>query len=111
MTVVLEVAEQAGLALDLADDGHPDADFPDHTFEDDDPAFEAALAYAGMTALCDNRKCGADAVRKVRAEGLPVVKRICADDDCVFWVRAWFDVMHPRAGGHGLNYEPIGVSA
>jgi hypothetical protein len=29
----------------LADDGHPDADFPEHSFYDDDPAFEAALAH------------------------------------------------------------------
>lgn len=45
VTVVLAVAEKAGLVLELADDGHPDADFPDHTFYDDDPAFEAALAH------------------------------------------------------------------
>jgi hypothetical protein len=45
VTVVLEVAEQAGLTLELADDGHPDADFPEHTFYDDDPAFDAALAH------------------------------------------------------------------
>lgn len=45
VTVVLEVAEQAGLTLQLDDDGHPDADFPEHTFEDDDPEFEAALAH------------------------------------------------------------------
>ncbi len=45
VTVVLEVAEQAGLTLELDDDGHPDVDFPRHTFEDDNPAFEAALAH------------------------------------------------------------------
>jgi hypothetical protein len=30
---------------DIDEDGHPDADFPEHTFYDDDPAFEAALAH------------------------------------------------------------------
>jgi hypothetical protein len=45
VTVVLAVAEKAGLTLELPDDEHPDADFPEHTFEDDDPAFEQALAH------------------------------------------------------------------
>jgi hypothetical protein len=45
VTVVLAVGEKAGLTLKLDDDGHPDADFPAHTFEDDDLAFEAALAH------------------------------------------------------------------
>lgn len=45
VTVVLAVAEKAGLTLELADDGRPDLDFPDHSFEDDDPAFEQALAH------------------------------------------------------------------
>lgn len=50
VTVVLEVASQAGLALELADDDHPDADFPEHSFEDDDVAFELALhRYADAT--------------------------------------------------------------
>lgn len=42
-SVVLAVAEKAGLTLELDDDGHLDVDFPSHTFEDDDPAFELAL--------------------------------------------------------------------
>lgn len=50
MTVVLEVAEQAGLTLELADDGHPDADFPDHAFEDDDVPFELALRHYAEAA-------------------------------------------------------------
>lgn len=45
VTVAIAVGEQAGLTLNLADDGHPDVDFPDHACEDDDPAFEAALAH------------------------------------------------------------------
>lgn len=45
VSVVLEVAAQAGLTVEVADDGHPDADFPEHSFEDDDPAFEQALAH------------------------------------------------------------------
>lgn len=45
VTVVLQVAEHAGLTLEVTYDGHPDADFPDHTFYDDDPAFEQALAH------------------------------------------------------------------
>lgn len=49
LEVVLAVAEKAGLTLELADDGHPDVDFPEHGFEDDDPAFEQALAhYRGL---------------------------------------------------------------
>ena len=43
-SVVMAVAEKAGLSLELTDDGHPDLDFPTHTFYDEDPAFEAALA-------------------------------------------------------------------
>jgi hypothetical protein len=42
-SVVMAVAEKAGLTLELPDDGHPDADFPEHTCEEDTPAFEAAL--------------------------------------------------------------------
>lgn len=50
-TVVLEVAEQAGLTLEVADDGHPDADFPEHSFEDDDVPFEQALRHYGQVPL------------------------------------------------------------
>lgn len=44
VTVVLAVAEKAGLTLELDDDGHPDVDFREHSFEDDDVEFELALA-------------------------------------------------------------------
>jgi len=44
-TVVLAVAEKAGLTLELADDGHPDLDFPDHHFEESDVALELALRH------------------------------------------------------------------
>lgn len=44
VTVVLAVAEKAGLTLELTDDGHPDLDF-DHSFEDDDVPFELALQH------------------------------------------------------------------
>lgn len=51
VSVVLAVAEWAGVTLDLPDDGHPDVDFPDHSFEDDNVAFEMALRhYAGPEA-------------------------------------------------------------
>lgn len=52
-SVVLSVAEKAGLTLELDDDGHPDADFPNHRQADDDEdvAFELALRhYAEVTA-------------------------------------------------------------
>lgn len=42
-SVVLAVAEHAGLTLELADDGHPDVDFPGHSFEDDNVPLELAL--------------------------------------------------------------------
>jgi hypothetical protein len=45
VTVAIAVGEKAGLALQLDDDGHPDADFPDHDCGDDNPEFEAALAH------------------------------------------------------------------
>jgi hypothetical protein len=51
VSVVLAVAEQAGLTLELPDDGHPDGDFSEHTFEVDDIPFELALRhYATATA-------------------------------------------------------------
>ena len=43
-TVVRAVADEAGVPVDVLADGFEDADFPEHTFEDDDPAFELALA-------------------------------------------------------------------
>ncbi len=43
-TVVRAVAEKAGVEVDAPGDGFPDADFPEHTFEDDDVEFEQALA-------------------------------------------------------------------
>lgn len=44
-TVVLAVAEQAGLTWELPDDGHPDVDFPEREFETEDVAFELALRH------------------------------------------------------------------
>lgn len=64
-----------------------------------------------MTAICDNRKCTATATRQVQAEGLTATKRICSDDGCVHWARAWFDVMHPVRGGHSLSLTPIESAA
>lgn len=52
MSVMLALAEKAGLVVNLAmeDDGHPDVDFPDHVCEEDDVAFELALRrYAEVT--------------------------------------------------------------
>lgn len=43
-TVVRAVAEKAGVTVDVPGDRFPDADFPDHTFEDNDVPFEQALA-------------------------------------------------------------------
>ncbi len=67
-TVVAAVAEQAGLNIDVVDDGgRQDVDFPDHQQGDEeDPAFEAALAvYARPPAERvdlphgdDNDECG-----------------------------------------------------
>ncbi len=42
--VALAVAEQVGEDVTVPSDGYPDADFPEHTFEDDDVPFEQALA-------------------------------------------------------------------
>jgi len=44
-TVVAAVAERAGLSIDVAADEHPDADFSEHAFEDDDVPFELALRH------------------------------------------------------------------
>lgn len=44
-TVVAAVAEQAGLTIEVAADEHPDVDFPEHVFDDDDTAFELALCH------------------------------------------------------------------
>lgn len=44
-SVVLAVAEWAGLPLELDDDGHPDADFPGHEFDEDDVPLELALRH------------------------------------------------------------------
>jgi hypothetical protein len=44
-TVAVAVAEQAGLNIEVAADGHPDVDFPGHEFDDEDPEFEAALLH------------------------------------------------------------------
>ncbi|MGK5682429.1 DUF6292 family protein [Actinoplanes sp. URMC 104] len=44
-SVELAAAMQIGEECHPVADAHPDVDFPDHTFEDDDPAFEAALAH------------------------------------------------------------------
>ncbi len=44
-TVVAAVAEKADLSLDVADCGHPDLDFADHEFGEENPAFEAALLH------------------------------------------------------------------
>jgi hypothetical protein len=50
-TVVNAVAEQVGERVIVPGDAFPDADFPEHAFEDDDPAFELALArYRGTTS-------------------------------------------------------------
>lgn len=43
VSVVRAVAEHTGITLDLADDGHPDVDFPAHEFDEEDVAFELAL--------------------------------------------------------------------
>lgn len=42
-SVALAVAEKADLRVELPADEHPDADFPEHAFEDDDVPFELAL--------------------------------------------------------------------
>jgi hypothetical protein len=43
-SVAVAVAEQAGLNIAVPDDdGHPDAEFPEHEFDTEDEAFEAAL--------------------------------------------------------------------
>lgn len=44
-TVVLAVAEQAGITLELAGDGHPDVDFPGHEFDAENLALELALRH------------------------------------------------------------------
>lgn len=44
-TVAAAVAEHAGLTVEIPDDGHPDLDFPDHQFDDDNPALELALRH------------------------------------------------------------------
>lgn len=44
-TVVNAVAEQVGERVTAPGDAFPDLDFPEHTFEDDDLAFELALAH------------------------------------------------------------------
>ncbi len=43
-TVVNAVAGQVGERVIVPGDAFPDLEFPDHSFEDDDPAFELALA-------------------------------------------------------------------
>jgi len=43
--VAAAVAEKAGLTVEVADDGHPDVDFPAHEFDEEDPTFEAALLH------------------------------------------------------------------
>lgn len=50
-SVVQAVAEQAGITLEIEDDGHPDANFPSHESEEDDVPFELALRHyaAGAT--------------------------------------------------------------
>jgi hypothetical protein len=49
-TVVRAVAEKAGLTVDVPACRFSDADFPEHTFEDDDVPFEQALAvYRGVS--------------------------------------------------------------
>lgn len=46
--VASEVAEKVGDGVSGTNDDHPDFDFPEHTFEDDDVPFELALRhYAG----------------------------------------------------------------
>ena len=40
-----QIAEEADLDFTLPDDGHPDADFPGHSFEDDNIPLELALRY------------------------------------------------------------------
>lgn len=49
-TVAVAVAEQAGLNIEVAADGHPDVDFAAHEFDDEDPAFELALRHYTSTA-------------------------------------------------------------
>jgi hypothetical protein len=48
-TVVVAVAEQAGVNVEVAADSHPDVDFAGHNFDDGDdngvPEFEAALLH------------------------------------------------------------------
>lgn len=43
-TVVNAVAEKAGVSVQVPAGQFEDVDFPDHTFENEDPAFEHALA-------------------------------------------------------------------
>ena len=43
--VAIAVGEKAGLTLEVDDDGHPDLDFPGHSFEDDNIPLELALRH------------------------------------------------------------------
>lgn len=45
--VASEVAEKVGDGVSGNTDDHPDLDFPEHTFEDDDVPFELALRHYG----------------------------------------------------------------
>lgn len=45
VSVVLAVAEKAGLTLELDGDGHPDVDFEGHVFDEDNVALELALQH------------------------------------------------------------------
>lgn len=45
VSVVLAVAEKAGLTLELDDDGHPDAHFPEHEFDTENVPLELALRH------------------------------------------------------------------
>jgi len=59
-SVVLGVAERAGLTLELDDDGHPDVDFPGHQFTDDNVPLELALRHyrQDATGRPEPRDCG-----------------------------------------------------
>lgn len=48
--VASEVAEKIGDGVSGTNDDHPDLDFPEHSFEDDDVAFELALRHYAEAA-------------------------------------------------------------
>lgn len=64
LTAMRAGAAAAGLSLELDDDGHPDADFRDHTFYDDDVEFELALRQYAAGSPADARIHDVDIARQ-----------------------------------------------